>query len=286
MEVACKIGGNALDPFQLTFLRFLLGGLILLPFGIAQLKKREIRLTIKDIAILTGVGILGIPISMVLFQIAVMACNASTVSVLICVNPFFTMVFAHLLTDEKLNRHKVIALAIALGGIVFMIRPWDVQAGNTALGMIIMLLAALFFGLYTVAGKSITKRIGPMAQTSLSFLFGCAVLLIVMLIAGKPVIANVTSNIPIILYAGIMITGLGYYTYFKAIELADAATGSYAFFLKPAIAPIIAMIVLRETILWNTVVGIALILAASLINIWWQRKSMHDGDELHAPMHT
>ena len=43
MEVACKVAGNDLDPFQLTFLRFLIGGLILLPFGIAEMKKKEIK---------------------------------------------------------------------------------------------------------------------------------------------------------------------------------------------------------------------------------------------------
>ena len=39
MEVSCKIGGANLDPFQLTFLRFLIGGLILLPFAIVQMRK-------------------------------------------------------------------------------------------------------------------------------------------------------------------------------------------------------------------------------------------------------
>ena len=33
MEVACKVAGNQLDPFQLTFIRFAIGGLILLPFA-------------------------------------------------------------------------------------------------------------------------------------------------------------------------------------------------------------------------------------------------------------
>ena len=75
------------------------------------------------------------------------------------------------------------------------------------------------------------------------------------------------DNIPIVMYTGIVITGIGYYCYFKAIELSDAATGSFAFFLKPAIAPVIAVIVLHETILWNTIVGIILVLIASSINI-------------------
>ena len=275
MEVSCKIGGANLDPFQLTFLRFLIGGLILLPFAIVQMRKRGVRLTIKDMLALAGVGILGVTISMSLFQISIMMCNASTVSVLICVNPFFTMIFAHFMTSEKLNAYKLIVLAIAITGIVFMLRPWDIQEGNSPLGMGLMIGSAFVFGLYTVAGKVSQEKMGLMAQTSISFLLGAAALLIVILFMGRPVVSGISDNIPIILYTGLVVTGLGYYCYFKAIELSDAATGSFAFFLKPAIAPVIAVIVLHETILWNTIVGIAFVLAASFLNIALQRRAEH-----------
>ena len=68
MEVACKAAGSQLDPFQLTFLSFAIGGLILLPFAIVELKKNNIKLDAKDFLILAGVGALGIPLSMVFFQ--------------------------------------------------------------------------------------------------------------------------------------------------------------------------------------------------------------------------
>ena len=273
MEVSCKIGGADLDAFQLTFLRFAIGGLVLLPFALAEMKRRGIRLDLSDILKLAGIGTLGIPVSMVLFQLSIMMSNASTVSVLICTSPFFTMLFAHIFTSEKLNRQKLIVLAIALVGIIFMLRPWDVQEGNSMTGMLLMLLAAFFFGAYTVAGSVCVKKMGLMAQTSFSFLIGSFILLIVILLMGRPVLAGTPDNLPIILYVGILVTGLGYFCYFKAIELSDAATGSFAFFLKPAIAPVLAAIILKETILWNTCVGIGLILAASLLNIMYQKRS-------------
>lgn len=275
MEVACKIGGSEFDELQLTFLRFAIGGLVLLPFALGELRRRRYRLTGKDLLQLTAVGSLGIPVSMSLFQLSIMASNASTVAVLICTSPFFTMIFAHLFTDEKLNRHKVRMLLLALCGVVFMLRPWNVQAGNTMYGMGLMLLAALFFGAYTIAGKVCSARMGLMAQTSFSFLLGSFVLLLIILVTGRPVLEGVSDNLPIVLYVGIFVTGLGYYCYFKAIDLSDAATGSFAFFLKPAIAPVLAAIFLHETILWNTYVGIALILCASLLNIMHQKRGAH-----------
>jgi len=272
MEVACKIAADDLDPFQLTFLRFLIGGLVLLPFAVKQMKRRQVRLTGRDSLVLAGVGFIGVTVSMSLFQLSIMMCNASTVSVLICVNPFFTMVFAHFMTDEKLNKQKAFILAIALIGIFFMLRPWDIQDGNSWGGMLLMIVSALFFGLYTVMGKVSQEKLGPFAQTSISFLLGAGLLLIVILLMGRPVISGVTDNIPIVLYTGVVITGLGYYCFFRSIELSDASTGSFAFFLKPAIAPVIAVIVLHEVILWNTVMGIALILAASLLKFLYDRQ--------------
>lgn len=272
MEVACKVAGNNLDPFQLTFLRFVIGGLILLPFGIAEMKKKGIKLDGKDLLKLLGVGTIGIPISMVLFQIGIMNNNASSASVMFSINPLFTMVCAHLLTTEKVTKHRLVALMVGIVGLVFIIRPWDVQEGNTVFGAAMLLLAAITFGFYTVTGKMVSQKIGPVAQASISFLLGSVVLLVVILIMGRPVLDGVADNIPIVLYTGIFVTGLGYYSYFTSIKLSDATTGSFAFFLKPALAPIIAVIVLKETILWNTFVGIGFILIASYMNIRFQKK--------------
>lgn len=279
MEVACKVAGNDLDPFQLTFLRFLIGGLILLPFGIAEMKKKEIKLDSKDILKLLGVGTIGIPISMVLFQVGIMNCNASSASVMFSINPLFTMVCAHLLTSEKITKQRLAALTIGIIGLVFIIRPWDVQEGNTVFGAGCLLLAAITFGFYTVTGKMVSQKIGSVAQAGISFLLGAAVLLIVIIIMGRPVLEGVTDNIPIILYTGIFVTGLGYYSYFTSIKLSDATTGSFAFFLKPALAPIIAVIVLGETILWNTIAGILIILIASYMNIRFQQGKKLKKDE-------
>lgn len=274
MEVALKLTGSQLDSFQLTFLRFMIGGLLLLPFAVLELKRSKVKLAFKDFAYLLYVGILGIPLSMLFFQLGVMNSNASTASVLISINPLFTMIFAHFMTEEKLKKGNVIVLLIGLLGILFMIKPWDLQEGNTVVGIVFMLLAALFFGLYTVAGKISVKKMGIMAQTSISFILGSLVLLVVMLFMGRPIVAGVADNWMAVAYVSIFVTGLGYFSYFTAIKMADATTGSIAFFLKPAIAPVMAVIFLGETILWNTYIGIGLILAASWLNIQGKRKEV------------
>lgn len=267
MEVALKLAGSNMDAFQLTFLRFIIGGLLLLPFAIKEIKKNDTKLELKDYGYLLYLGTLCIPVSMLLFQFGVMHSNASTASVLISANPLFTIIFAHFMANEYFNKDKLIVLIFGLLGILFMVRPWSLQEGNTPFGIIMMIMAAITFGLYTVAGKISVKKIGIMAQTSISFILGSLVLLIIMLFMGKPIIAGVAEHYLMVLYIGIFVTGMGYYFYFAAIKNSDATTGSIAFFIKPAIAPVIAVIFLGDKILWNTYVGIILILIASYLNI-------------------
>lgn len=282
MEVALKLAGSELDSFQLTFLRFMIGGLLLLPFAVAEMRKNRVKLELKDFAYLLYVGILGIPLSMLFFQMGVIHSNAATASVLISINPLFTMVFAHFMTEEKLKKNNVIVLLFGLLGILFMIKPWNLQEGNSVLGVVLMLLAAIFFGWYTVAGKISVQKMGIMAQTSISFILGALVLLIIMLFMGKPIVAGVAEHWMLVAYISIFVTGLGYFSYFTAIRLSDATTGSIAFFLKPAIAPFMAVIFLKESILWNTYVGIVLILIASWLNIRGKRKEVRLSEQNHA----
>ncbi len=279
MEVALKIGGENLDSIQLTFLRFLIGALMLVPFAVHERKGKGMP-EVKDLGWIFVTGVVGIAVSMVCFQMGVERCNAATAASLICMNPLFTMVIAHLFTSEKMNRRKAVALAIGLTAMVLMIRPWDIQEGNTAYGMALMVTASVTFAIYTVMGKKSISRVGTFTQTSIGFFCGCLVLLVEMLIKGRPVFGGVAENIWIVLYVGIFVTGLGYAFYFLAIRYSDASTGSIAFFIKPAIAPVLAVLILNEEIYWNTVLGIVMLITASFITLNRKKKVTEVTDQV------
>lgn len=292
MEVALKIAGNSLDPIQLTFLRFFIGALILAPVGWSELKKRGIVLNSREWLWLFAVGAMGVAISMLAFQYGVGMCNASTSAALICLNPLFTMLIAHIFTTEKMNRAKWLACGIGLIAAVFMIRPWDVQPGNTPMGLALLIFASVTFAAYTVMGKVTIKRIGATAQTSISFFFGSLILLLVLLFTGRPVVEGVVENWAVVAYVGIVVTGIGYLCYFTAIRYSDATTGAIAFYIKPAIAPVLAVLFLGENVYWNTIIGIILLLTASMVTLrdaWGAKRldleAVHSVDEIFA-QHT
>jgi drug/metabolite transporter (DMT)-like permease len=268
MEVVLKIAGNHLDAFQLTLIRFFIGGTFLLPFALLEIKRFQTKITKKDLLHMLAMGVVCICISMVFFQLGVENSKASTAAVIFCINPMFTMIFVHFMTEEKLNRVKITALAFGLLGILFMINPLHMEAGNTLIGVIYTILAALTFGLYSAMGRTSIKRLHGITQTSISFLLGSAVMVPILLVMNKPILEGVSSeNILMVLYIGIMITGIGYLFYFLAMGVSDAATASIVFFVKPALAPVIAVVALHEVIGINGYIGILLIFIGSYINL-------------------
>jgi len=88
-----------------------------------------------------------------------------------------------------------------------------------------------------------------------------------MIFMGRPILTGILDNLIMVLYISVFVTGFGYYFYFMAIKNSDASTASMAFFIKPAIAPIFAVLILKDVLLWNTYLGIVLILAASFITL-------------------
>lgn len=268
MEVALKIAGTSFSAMQLTFLRFLIGGLCLLPFAILDLSKRHYELTPGDLLYLFILGFICICISMLLFQLGVMQTNANLAAVIISINPVFTMVFAQAIVQEKFTSKKAFVLILNVVGLLIAANPLTLLQSHVSItGILLTLAAAVSFGLYTALGKKRIDKIGGMAQNSIGFLFGSTAMAVMMLIMGQPVFSGIRmSSLPLLLYLGIFVTGIGYYCYNEAIEISGPSTASITFFIKPIFAPLIALMVLGESITPNLILGILFILAGSLLN--------------------
>lgn len=268
MEIALKLGGAEFTALQMTFLRFFIGGLFLLPFAVHDIRKRHIQVTKGDIIYLTILGLIGVCISMTCFQLGVMNSNANTAAVIISANPVFTMIFAYFIIHEAFTKKKALVLIISIIGLIFVANPANMADGNTAKGLIYTAVAAVTFSLYTTLGKLRVQKLGGMVQNSFSFLIASVVELAILLVRGEPVVAGIHADtLPVVLYAGIVVTGIGYFAYLKAIELAGPSNASISFFIKPVIAVILASVILGEAITWNIVLGVVLILVGSVINL-------------------
>lgn len=268
-EIASKLVAGALDPVQLVFLRFLIGGLFLLPFAIRDARRRGLRFGAGDWLFFALTGFLGVAVSMTVFQLAIVYAKASVVAVVFSTNTVFTALFAVLILKEKLSWSAAAAVALGLAGVACIMNPFALSADLT--GLALALAAAVVFALYGVVGTKRVGRYGGYVLNSFSFLMGVVMMLPVMLAAGTPMFAGVTwGNLPVVLYYGVFVTGLGYVFYLTAMKETSAIMTSSVFFIKPALAPLLALLALgpSEAMGLPGWIGILLIVIAALVMFW------------------
>lgn len=283
LEIVLKFVSAAFNPVQLTFTRFFIGGLFLVPYTFKSL--REKHLSIKDdLVYFAFLGFLGIVISMGLYQLAVQTTKASVVAVLFSCNPVFVMILAFFLIGESINTNKILALILEVIGTLIIINPLNTQLN--VFGILLTIASTLTFALYGVLGKRKCEKYGGITVTCFGFIFGSLELLILIALSHNNYVSSyfrlnglsVFSDIPlftgysirlmpILLYIFIVNTGIGYACYFKSLEETSAQITSLVFFVKPILAPILALIILHEIIPLNMVVGIIFILIGSLTAI-------------------
>lgn len=284
MEIALKEVAGQFNPVQLNLTRFLIGGLVLIPFAARMLRKRGVQLDLPSLFRLAGLGFLGIVISMGLYQLAVENTNASVVAVLFSCNPVFVLAFSALLLHADILRQHIIALVLECLGIVILINPLHTTVGMS--GVLFVILSTITFALYAVLGTRLSARCSGVVVTCGSFLFASAEMALIVALSRFDAIGaffarcglGMLSDIPLfsgytpfstlmMLYICVGVTGAGFACYFMAIETTSPFTASLVFFFKPALAPIFAAILLHETIPFNMVIGILCILAGSLVSL-------------------
>lgn len=242
LEPVSKLIANEVSPYAITFWRFIIGALILLPPAVVKIKKEKIHIGIKDFAIMTALGILFICISMIALQIGVKKADSpSLIAIIFSSNSIFTILFAMLILKDKPNKNKVIALLL---GVVGVLACTDMSAGTNIESVLYGVFAALSFSLYTVLSQKFTKKFGGIIQTSVVFLTGSIVLLIALLVLGIDITPSFSQGtLATLIYLGVLVTGVGYGCYFKAIEKGGVIMASLAFFIKPVLTPFVTLVI-------------------------------------------
>ena len=283
MEVALKIVAADFNPLELNFLRFVIGTIVLWPMAVKSLKEKNLQVTKQHWPFFLLTGFLCVVVSMTFFQLAIMYAHASIVAILFSCNAIFVIPLAHIFLNQKMTWVSVGSLVLSVIGMLFIVNP---QHLPNMVGVSLSLLAAITFALYGIVGQMGNRKYGftGISLTFFSFIAGCIEMFVLMALTHIPAIADLFTGmglsnfayipfvqgvslhtLPSLIYLGIFVTGFGYAFYFMAMEETSAATASVIFYIKPALAPILAMFILGEVIHENTVIGIVFIIAGSAL---------------------
>ena len=269
IEIAGKVIGARVDPIVLTFIRFFLTGLILIPLSRAWSLWRFSELDHRDFGRFAFNGFVGVTLAIPLFHVAILTFEkAASSAVVFSVNPVFITILARFINGEAWTPRRW--GAVILGGVgvsLFAMESGHLTADSLR-GLGLMLVAAFLFGLSICLTRRFVARYGALTLMGFSALIGSLILL--------PVAAwrlstggadGLVESWPGVLYISVAGTAVAYCLYYGGIARTSAHHGAMAFFLKPVIASVLAVLVLGEDINVFMLGGTALIVAGLVLSV-------------------
>ena len=261
---------HGIGAIQINFIRFLIGGIVILPFALKEIKEKNTTFDFKDILYFFALGTLLVPLANTFNQISVEYNSASFATFVFSFNPFFIAILSYIFLKEKINIYLVIAVILGISGLTLIFKPFSFQYNKYAF---YALIAAMLFSFYVVLMQKVNKKYGNLTTTALTIIFGTIVFYIFLLFRGVRIFDGINSgNILLLLYIGIFCSGIAYLSYFKGMLLTSVNTGSIVFFLKPVISTVLAMIILSEKISGTFLLGASIIVVSSILLVYSRKK--------------
>ncbi len=248
---------------SIIFYRLLFGLVAIALFFACCRRLSEMRLgQKKQYILLLGLMQAG---TMLSYFISVKHTSVSIAVLLLYTAPVYVTLLSPLLLKEYINRRSIFALAIAIIGVILVIRP-DTLFQDVDYTYLIGLAAGLVSGLL-YGGMTLTSRYLKDYYTGTAQ--GAWALLITMLIFS-PYSTAITAkilldNLAVLVLFGLLPTALALVLYLNGLMQVRAQNASIVALLEPASAVVFAYIILSEPVTASMLAGGALILLGAVI---------------------
>lgn len=252
-------------PLGVGFWRLALSVPPLLVLGWLTLGRGLFRLSRKAVPLVAVTG-LAMAFYQVFFYAAVARAGVTVTSlVALCGAPVVVAVLSSVLLREPPGARTLLALALAVGGTVMLVGVPDGDAGTQVLlGALLASGAAASYATVVIAGRSMAGTVHPYQTIIIGFGGGALCLLPFAAAAGIGV-SDVALGVPLLIYLGVVTTGLSYVLFFTGMKTTPATAASIVTLLEALTATLLAWLLFGERLGPLGMVGGVLLVAAMLI---------------------
>ena len=230
---------------------------------------KAFRLRLKDIPLFLGLGLGSILFFTLCYFAAITLMSLSTAAILLYTSPIWVLLLSVLFFREKLDRIKLLALALAFGGCVLVSGP---GGGLTVAGLLLGLGSGLGYGLYSILGTVALRRYSPMTVTAWTF----AVAGLGSCFLASPLriltLLNVFSAQPFSVSAALLFVAMALVTavvpflsYTLGLRTVEASRAAILATVEPLVATIFGILVFHEAPTLFSLVGMLLILSSVML---------------------
>ena len=176
---ATKYAADFLPQLFIVAFRFIGGGLVL--FLVLRILEPGSRMRRKDILPMAALGCFGIGAAQTAFTFGISLTSAASTGLVFTTAPVWGMVLGFVLGLERPSWRGVVGVGLCILGVGIVFYGGLSSVEDSLLGDLVILLAAVSVGAYTVFSMPVLERHSPLAVATYPTLFGGPVILILSL---------------------------------------------------------------------------------------------------------
>jgi drug/metabolite transporter (DMT)-like permease len=174
---ATKFAAQSIPPVSIVAVRFLVAGLLM--YLVLRALEPSSRLARKDLLSMAGLGCLGVAIGQTTFTFGVSMTSATNTGFIFATAPVWGLLFGFVLGLERPTWRGISGLGLSILGVgVIFYEGLGVESASL-IGDLLVLLAAMGFGAYTVLSMRLLGRYSPLAVATYPILFGGPIVLLI-----------------------------------------------------------------------------------------------------------
>jgi drug/metabolite transporter (DMT)-like permease len=263
-----RLAAGHIPPVTLSFLRWSLAFLIILPFAWKHLA-RDWDAIRNRLGSMVALSITGISAFNTMQYWALEHTQALNTLLLQSSGPLFVAIWSLLLLGIRLTLAQAGGLAVSLTGVLVILLHGDLTTLKNIefnIGDIIFVTALATFGLYSTLSS---KRPQIHGLSFVGFTFGCgAAALIPLLIwelMTRPLMQFNTANLLTLFYVAVFPSTVAYLCFNRGVHLIGANRAAAFFHVIPMLGAAMAIVFLGEQPQLFHVIGFALVLAGVFV---------------------
>jgi drug/metabolite transporter (DMT)-like permease len=263
-----RLAAGHIPPVTLSFLRWSLACLIILPFAWKHLKRDRAAIRAR-LGTMIFLSVTGIAAFNALQYWSLEYTTALNTLLLQSAGPLFVAVWSLILLGVRLTLAQAGGIALSLIGVLVILLHGDLTTLTSIefnKGDIIFTVALLIFGLYSVLSL---KRPEIHGLSFAGFTFGCGAACLIPLVIWelftRPLMALDTSNLLTLFYVAVFPSTLAYLCFNRGVQLIGANRAAPFFHVVPVFGSVMAIVFLGERPQLFHIVGFALVLTGVFV---------------------
>ncbi len=259
-----KLALQYFEPFTLAVTRFVIASVAM--FAIVKFSGRLRKIERVDWGKFVWLGLLAVPLNQLLFLYGLKFTTPGRSALYYGATPAFVFMMAIWYLKERVTIAKVAGIVISFLGVALILRAGRFDA-DILFGDILVILAVIAWAGYTIFGKPLIAKYGPMTTTAYALLIGTALYLPFGLIyavefdyAAVPAAGWLS-----LLYIAIITSVIAYSIWFWALGRMEASKLSIFQNLQPIIATILSVLFFGEILGWEFYVGGAMVITGVIV---------------------